>query len=355
MDITIRDLTMRYGDTTAVDHLNLDIRSGRMLVLLGPSGCGKTTTMRCIAGLERPQGGVIKIGDRVVFDAATNISVPTHKRKVGMVFQSYAIWPHMTVAENVAFPLKMQRMPKSEIKERVEEVLEMVGLAGFGERNATKLSGGQMQRVAVARSVAMRPGVLLFDEPLSNLDAKLRDKLRFELREIQQKLQLTGVYVTHDQGEALALADEIIVMNQGRIEQRDEPVKLYESPTSPFVADFLGVDNIFKGVVGGDGVIELGGGLRVSIEHGVAEGVGVDVWFRADHVEIGQREAAAANVWEGRVVAHSFLGTSVRYHIVAGASDIDLYAISDAQDAVFPPGASISVKPRLSRVQVMAS
>lgn len=355
MDITIRDLTMRYGDTTAVDHLNLDIRSGRMLVLLGPSGCGKTTTMRCIAGLERPQGGVIKIGDRVVFDAASNIAVPTHKRKVGMVFQSYAIWPHMTVAENVAFPLKMQRMPKPEIKERVEEVLETVGLAGFGERSATKLSGGQMQRVAVARSVAMRPGVLLFDEPLSNLDAKLRDKLRFELREIQQKLQLTGVYVTHDQGEALALADEIIVMNQGRIEQRDEPIKLYESPTSPFVADFLGVDNILKGVVGDEGVIELGGGLRITMEHGAAKGVGVHVWFRADHVKIGQREAAAANVWEGRVVAHSFLGTSVRYHIVAGASDIDLYAISDAQESVFPPGAFISIKPRLSRVQVTAS
>ncbi|MQA87470.1 MAG: ATP-binding cassette domain-containing protein [Streptosporangiales bacterium] len=194
--IRIENVTVRYGTVTAVRGLSLDVARGEMLVLLGPSGCGKTSVMRGIAGLETPAAGRITLADTVVFDAGRGIDVPVHRRGVGMVFQSYAIWPHKTVFQNVAFPLRMQRLPRKEIRARVAEALELVGLADFGSRGVSLLSGGQMQRVALARSVVMRPRVLLLDEPLSNLDAKLRDRLRFELREIQQHLGLTAASLT---------------------------------------------------------------------------------------------------------------------------------------------------------------
>ena len=254
-----------------MDNLSLDIKKGQLYVLLGPSGCGKTTTMRCIAGLETPQEGRIAVDGRPVLDAQRRINVPTHKRNIGMVFQSYAIWPHKTVFENVAFPLRMQGIKAKAAAGRVSTILEKVGLGGFEDRGASLLSGGQMQRVALARSIAMQPSVLLFDEPLSNLDARLRENLRFEIRALQQEFGFTAVYVTHDQSEALALGDEIAVMKAGRIVQQGNPIELYRNPVSGFVAAFLGVGNIFRAEV----IAREAGGTRVRIEgNGLVVGSG---------------------------------------------------------------------------------
>ena len=245
MSISISNLRKTFGPVVAVDHLSLDVAQGQMLVLLGPSGCGKTTTMRAIAGLDRPDAGMISIAGRTVFDAS-KINVPVNQRNVGMVFQSYAIWPHMTVFDNVAFPLRVKNLMRSEIEARVGEVLVHIGLAELAQRGASYLSGGQMQRVALARSLVMRPAVLLFDEPLSNLDARLRDRLRIQLRELQTQFKITAVYVTHDQHEALALADRIAVMHRGELLQLDDPVSIYSRPVSSTVADFIGYSNIFR-------------------------------------------------------------------------------------------------------------
>ena len=212
MKITLEHLSLKYGANTVVKDLDLQIADGESLVLLGQSGCGKTSTMRCIAGLEQPSGGRITIGDTVVHDSERRVTVAPYKRNVGMVFQSYAVWPHRTVFENVGFSLKMKKVPKEEAARRVRKALAIVGLADFETRGASQLSGGQMQRVALARSLVMQPSVLLLDEPLSNLDARLRERLRIELREIQLEQNLTTVYVTHDQIEAFALADRIALM-----------------------------------------------------------------------------------------------------------------------------------------------
>jgi len=259
MSIQIAGLKKSYGDQRAVDGVDIEVADGGMLVLLGPSGCGKTTTMRCIAGLEEPHEGEIRIKGKPVFSRASNINVAVHERRIGMVFQSYAIWPHMTVQENVAYPLDMMGTPRAEKEQRVREALSLVGLEGFGERGASYLSGGQMQRVALARSLVMRPSVLLFDEPLSNLDARLRDHLRVQLRELQTRFGITSVYVTHDQREALAIADEVAVMQKGKVVQRGDPVSIYRRPLSSSIADFLGYSNIFDAHAQGEGRVALDG------------------------------------------------------------------------------------------------
>ncbi|MBY6364375.1 ABC transporter ATP-binding protein [Rhodococcoides corynebacterioides] len=245
MEVAVHDLDLAYGDVTAIRSLDLTIPDGESVVLLGQSGCGKTSTMRCIAGLETPTGGTISIGDKTVFDGNSGRVVPVYKRNVGMVFQSYAVWPHKTVLENVEFPLKMKGVAKSRRRTEALAVLELVGLAHLADRGASMLSGGQMQRVALARSMAMSPSVLLLDEPLSNLDARLRDDLRVELRRIQTERGLTSLYVTHDQQEALALADRIAIMQAGRISQLGTPEEIYGSPVSASIASFLGVTNVF--------------------------------------------------------------------------------------------------------------
>lgn len=229
-----------------MDGLDLHVADGETLVLLGKSGCGKTSTMRCVAGLETPTVGVIRIGGRVVLDASKRVDVPPHRRNVGMVFQSYAVWPHRTVVENVELSLVVKRAGRSKARARALEVLELVGLEDYASRPASLLSGGQMQRVALARSIAANPDVLLLDEPLSNLDAALRDELRVELRRIQLESGLTSVYVTHDQQEALALADRIAIMQDGRITQLDVPSAIYERPASASIARFLGAVNVFS-------------------------------------------------------------------------------------------------------------
>ena len=236
-------LTKRFGAMTAVDNVSLSIEKGELVSLLGPSGCGKTTTLRLIAGFEKPTEGTIKL------DKEDITSIPDNKRNMGMVFQSYALFPNMNVADNVGFGLDVRKVPKEEKDKRVAEMLELVGLKGQADRFIHQISGGQQQRVALARALAIRPRVLLLDEPLSALDAKVRLNLRGEIRRIQQELAITTIYVTHDQEEALVLSDRVVVMNEGRVEQLGSPLEIYENPWSPFVATFVGTINVVKALV----------------------------------------------------------------------------------------------------------
>ena len=236
--------TDRGAFVAAVDNVSFEVETGQLLTLLGPSGCGKTTTLRSIAGLEEPDDGEIQIGSTVVFSGARGFSLPPNRRRVGMVFQSYAIWPHMTVFQNVAYPLEGSGVPRAEVRKRVEHVLALVGLEALIERPAPFLSGGQQQRVALARALVAEPEVLLLDEPLSNLDAKLREQMRAELRALQQRVGLTAVYVTHDQIEALAISDVVAVMSAGRLVEFGPPHKIYDWPKSRFAAEFIGAGNV---------------------------------------------------------------------------------------------------------------
>ena len=242
-------LSKSYGNVPAVNEVTFDVAPGELLTLLGPSGCGKTTTMRAIAGLEKITAGEIYLKDRLVSSVPRGLHLPPEKRDIGMVFQSYAIWPHMTVFENVAYPLQCHKVEKSEIVRRVRDGLQLVEMGAYEDRPATRLSGGQQQRIAFARAMVMQPSVLLLDEPLSNLDAKLRVQMRTHIKELQRRTGLTMVYVTHDQEEAMALSDRIIVMNGGRIEQVGAPEEIYERPRTQFVADFVGAINFIQGTV----------------------------------------------------------------------------------------------------------
>src|SRR5438874_3555328 len=257
------------GRVLAVDDVSFDVAAGELFTLLGPSGCGKTTTLRSIAGLEVPDDGEISVAGRVFFSSSTRIQLPANERGLGMVFQSYAIWPHMNVQKNVAFPLEVlprkKRPSRSEIRQRVERALAVVKLDHLASRQATDLSGGQQQRLALARALVMEPPLLLLDEPLSNLDAKLRENMRFELKRLQRELGITGVYVTHDQVEALAMSNRVAVMREGKLEQVGHPRDVYERPQSRFVADFIGTSNFI------DGVVEAveGGQFRIKTDDGV--------------------------------------------------------------------------------------
>ena len=249
-DLVVDDLVKVFpGDVYAVNHVSLTIPQGQFVTLLGPSGCGKTTTLNCIAGLEQPDGGRITVGDVVLTDVSRRVILPPERRGLGMVFQSYALWPHMTVYDNLAFGLKLRKVRGPDIRTRIGEVLDLVGLGALAQRYPFQLSGGQQQRVALARAVVARPRVLLLDEPLSNLDAKVREQARFWLREFQQRLGITTVYVTHDQAEALAISDLVAVMSDGRLLQYAPPHEVYERPISRFVADFIGQTSFLRAVV----------------------------------------------------------------------------------------------------------
>src|ERR1700730_8710010 len=272
------------------------LEAGTFFTLLGPSGCGKTTTLRCIAGLETPDDGVIAVDDRRLFDAKARINVPVEERAIGMVFQSYAIWPHMTVAQNVAFPLTVakgtKRSRRAEIDAAVRRALAVVDLDGFQERSATRLSGGQQQRVALARAIVHEPGLLLLDEPLSNLDAQLRDDMRGELKRLQSKIGITTVYVTHDQSEALALSDRIAVIDRGRISQIGSPQDIYFRPANPFVARFVGATNLLPGrllgVTEGRGQVEVLGGRRIRcvVPQPIDDPLAVSVSIRPESIRL---------------------------------------------------------------------
>ena len=252
--LSVRSLYTEYANergepVKAAQNVSFEVPEGKLFTLLGPSGCGKTTTLRSIAGLEKPTSGEIEVGGRVVYSSGKGIFVAPNRRNFGMVFQSYAIWPHMNVFQNVAFPLEVRKLPRKEIRDRVMRVLGAVALDHLVDRDATKLSGGQQQRLALARALVMEPQLLLLDEPLSNLDAKLRDRMRFELKRLQREFSLTTVYVTHDQSEALALSHEIAVMNEGHVMQIGSPREIYEQPANQFVADFVGTTNFIAGTV----------------------------------------------------------------------------------------------------------
>src|SRR5262245_11448021 len=247
--VLVEDVSRTFGEVVAVNHVSMKVERGEFVTLLGPSGCGKTTTLRMVAGLEQNTSGRISIGDRVVSDADAGFFVPPDHRQLGMVFQSYAIWPHMTVFDNVAYPLKIRRRPKAEIKQRVEAVLRLVEMEKFAERPAPALSGGQQQRVAIARALVFEPEVLLLDEPLSNLDARLRTQMGDEFRALQKRLGITSLYVTHDQEEAMALSDRVIVMQQGHILQIGSPEEIYQRPVSRAVAAFFGSPNLLDAKV----------------------------------------------------------------------------------------------------------
>src|SRR3954470_6544498 len=245
--IEVKDLHIHYGEVPAVRGVSFDVAPGEQLTLLGPSGCGKTTTLRAIAGLEQPSAGEIRIAGAPVYSSTSRVNIPAEKRGLSMVFQSYAIWPHMTVFENVAYGLRVRREDKTAIVQKVDRALDMVQMGAYRERGASQLSGGQQQRVALARAFVFQPAVLLFDEPLSNLDAKLRGDMRIELRELQHRLGVTSVYVTHDLEEALAMSDRIVVMREGVIAQGGSPNEIYNRPRNAFVADFIGSANLIRG------------------------------------------------------------------------------------------------------------
>lgn len=249
-NVEVRDLSRRYADFVALDQVSFNVERGEFLTLLGPSGCGKSTTLAALAGLDRPTSGTIRVGERVLFDGAAGIFVDAQFRNIGLMFQSYALWPHMTVRQNLDFPLELRRVRGEEARRRIDEALAIVDMDAFADRYPGELSGGQQQRVALARTLVYRPEILLLDEPLSNLDAKLREKARLWLGDLQKKTGVTTVYVTHDQTEALSLSDRIIVMNKGRIAQIGTPTSIYENPADAFVADFVGSSNLVQAKLG---------------------------------------------------------------------------------------------------------
>ena len=293
--ITIKNLTKSYGSVQVLKEFNEVFNDGEFITLLGPSGCGKTTMLRTIAGFETPTTGEIYIGDRLVSGGKT--FVPPEKRDIGMVFQSYAVWPHMNVFDNVAYPLQIKRRPKAEIKQKVEHVLSIVHLSQYAQRLPNQLSGGQQQRVALARALVAEPKVLLLDEPLSNLDAKLRESMRFEIKEIAKELGITVVYVTHDQTEAMAMSDRIFLINNGIVQQSGTPDEIYNRPANQFVADFLGKVEFFKGVAA-DGQITIGD-WKQSIAYPAMERQGqVEVAIRPENIRMSKTEGTVRGVIE---------------------------------------------------------
>jgi iron(III) transport system ATP-binding protein len=330
--ISIRGLFKRYPgrDITrnAVDGISFDVPEGQLFTLLGPSGCGKTTTLRMIAGLERPDAGEISIAGDYVYNATAGVAVPANKRPIGMVFQSYAVWPHMTVFENVSFPLTVgkNKPAKEVVQEKTERTLELVGLTEYARRPATALSGGQQQRVALARALVREPKILLLDEPLSNLDAQLRERMREEIREVQQKLGITAVYVTHDQNEALAISDCIMLMEQGEIVEMGAPQQIYGSPRSAFTATFVGIANDVAGTVR-----KTSTGTTIETLHGnivgipqndtLTDGQTVQVFLRPENFVL-HRTKQGEGAWTGTVSFCTYQGDCWDYHVESGGTTL---------------------------------
>jgi len=348
MEIRIEGVSKHYqseGKTIkALDEVTLTIPARQIFTLLGPSGCGKTTLLRCIVGLEMPDTGEIRIGGELVWSKDKGISVPPEKRGLGMVFQTYAIWPHMTVFDNVAYPLQVRGAPKAVIRQKVADTLRFVQLEGFEQRPATKLSGGQQQRVALARALVAEPKVILFDEPLSNLDAKLREETRKELRHFLGKLQITAVYVTHDRVEALALSDSIAVMRAGRIVEVGTPQKIYFDADHRFVADFIGRANLVKARVvaheGGHTIVDSGLGRLACQQRDFAPGSEATLCLRPEFIRLVAGAAPAAhNLVNGRIDSLTFVGESYETQIRVG--DEELLAKVDP-DAKLVVGDSVS-------------
>jgi ABC-type Fe3+/spermidine/putrescine transport system ATPase subunit len=359
--IEFRDVTKRYGTLVANDHVSFTVERGEMLTLLGPSGCGKTTALRCLTGYSRPDEGRIFIDGRDVTD------LPTYKRNLGMVFQNFALFPHMTAFGNVEFPLKVRSVPTAERKERAEAALRMVRLDQLATRFPRQMSGGQQQRVGLARALAYEPSVLLLDEPLSNLDAKLREEMRFEIKELQARFGITAVYVTHDQSEALALSDRVAVMNAGVVEQLGTPEEIYEAPRSAFVADFIGLSNFLSGrLVGTDGElsrVEVGERTVLARPN---DGVSVDgdvlVFVRPNDIHLAapgdasapaRAEASAGatgeNEFDGTVEQVTYLGDRMDYRVRLESGDV----VRVQSEARFAEGDRIRARFRPDHARVM--
>jgi iron(III) transport system ATP-binding protein len=347
--LAVEGVSKRFGAVRAVDGVSLAVADGRLLTLLGPSGCGKTTTLRMIAGLEQNDAGRIVLGDRVLSDPAAGVFVPPERREMGMVFQSYAIWPHMTVFANVAYPLEVRRRPGAEVRERVGEALRLMEMAHLAERPAIALSGGQQQRVAIARALVFRPRVLLMDEPLSNLDAKLREQMRVELRALQQRLGITTVYVTHDQEEAMVLSDEIAVMHEGRVLQAAPPETIYTRPANRTVAAFVGTPNLLEAKVR---EVRPGAGLALARVEGdgwqgwcsapedLKTGEAVTVIVRPEVIQLGGRPPETGLAWTGIVRQRFFRGTRNVYTVAARGHQ---FTVDAPPDQSLAPGAELTL------------
>ncbi len=346
MYLVLQDLVKRFpsrggvGEVTAVDGISLDINQGDLVTLLGPSGCGKTTTLRMIAGFEFPTQGQILLDGKAIND------LPPHRRDMSMVFQSYAIFPHLSVFENIAYGLNVQHKSRGEIRDRVGGVMELVELTGYENRQPNQLSGGQQQRVALARALVMEPKVLLMDEPLSNLDAKLREQMRTEIRRIQKRLGITSVYVTHDQVEAMTLSDQVVVMNQGKIEQAGTPTDVYRRPATRFVADFIGRANFVTGMVRDQGsgimVIQaLGATMQVpASREEIPTGAIVTLVVRPEMVEVdSDRPHAVATVHRA-----AYLGNVVEYDLLVGDHLLTVAEHDPRHDTIHAEGASVPVR-----------
>lgn len=342
-DLVLRNLGKRYGPTRVVENINLEIKNREFVTLLGPSGCGKSTTLRMIAGFTDPSEGAILLSGSPVVDVASGAFTAPEKRGMGMVFQSYAVWPHMNVFDNVAYPLKIRKVSKPEMRERVTKILDAVKLGDLMERFPSQLSGGQQQRVALARALVMEPKVLLLDEPLSNLDAKLRETMRFEIKELQRRMQVTIIYVTHDQGEALAMSDRVVVMEKGRIAQVGTPRDIYERPASSFVADFIGLTNLLPCTVLSQEQerarvrLELGGGCEIvgtAAQPITGEAV---VSVRPEQIAL----TSEAGPLSGVVSRRTYMGDRIDYAIKVGDRDV---RVSTLTDSTFGVGDTVGLK-----------
>lgn len=344
-EVRIEHVFKRFGNVTAVDDFNLVVKDGEFVSILGPSGCGKTTTLRMIAGFERATEGEIYIGEQCVSSSIKGSFLPPEKRDIGMVFQSYAVWPHMTVADNVGYPLKIQKVEKAERDRRVQEMLEQVHLGEYSKRYPNQLSGGQQQRVALARALVAEPGLLLLDEPLSNLDAKLRESMRFEILEIQKKTGITVVYVTHDQSEAMAMSDRVVVMSMGVVQQIGAPHEIYTKPANKMVADFIGLVNFMDGEVKGDRVFLKGTNVSFANTSNVTGEATIAV--RPENITMSLNGGQL----EGKLTHRFYLGDAVDYRVQVGDHVIRVIVKGADLDSI-PDGSKVYLD--FDRVMVFA-
>jgi iron(III) transport system ATP-binding protein len=351
--LELQSLTKRYGSLAAVDTVSLTIDYGLLVCLLGPSGCGKTTTLRLIAGFVTPDEGEIRVGGRTI--SSPGSSFPPEQRNMSMIFQSYALWPHMTIAENVAYGLKIRRLPRADIEKRVKAILAVTHLSDMAERYPNELSGGQQQRVALARALVVEPETLLLDEPLSNLDANLREEMRFEIRRLHDEYKYTTVYVTHDQAEAMTTADLIVVMNEGRIEQLGTPEEIYQRPRSEFVAKFIGGTNIFRGRKVASNAVDCNGLLLYCNdgEAGSAGDAAVSIRLHDIQLSEGAAEDGRSNEASGQILRQAYLGAH-RDYLVALRDGQQVRVVAPMQTNI-PVGSAVRLRFPPDRCRALAS
>jgi iron(III) transport system ATP-binding protein len=349
--VELRNLTKRYGELAVVDNVSLTIEHGRLVCLLGPSGCGKTTTLRLIAGFAEPSAGEIRVGDRLVSSPARTL--PPERRNMSMIFQSYALWPHMTVAENVAYGLKLRKIDRETIARKLSGILATTHLTAFADRYPGELSGGQQQRVALARALVVEPETLLLDEPLSNLDANLREEMRFEVRRLHDEYRYTTVYVTHDQSEAMTTADLIAVMNAGKIEQAGPPEEIYDRPRSEFVARFIGSSNVLRGTARDESHLSYAGTVLRCSGGKLAPGQEAAIAIRQHAVRLwGSQPESMNNVLPGKIVRQVYLGAT-RDYLVQVAPETELRVIAPAAENI-PQGTPVWLHLPPDRCRILA-